>query len=166
MKDTLSRKEEIINYLRYFLEGYTLFCDAEYSQSFIINWVILEKRIIQLRDRLIDGKNNINHDRRKKLKDPNYWNSDNIIEVLNFTKYLHDFEYKKYMKSKKIINNVTHHGILVTKEQAKDCLEFSYNILRKMLDEEYQSISDSLGEDLLEHISLASTGELTIIYKN
>ena len=159
-------KEKIINYLRNFLEGYTLFCNAEYSQSFIINWVILEKRIIQLRDRLIDGKNNIDNYRRKKLKDPNYWNSDNIIEVLNFTECIDDFEYEKYMKSKKIRNSVAHHGILVTEEQAKDCLIFSYNILNKMLDEECQSILASLREHLSEHISLASTGESIIIYEN
>jgi hypothetical protein len=70
------------------------------------------------------------------------------------------------MKLKKIGNNVAHHGILVTKEQAKDCLKFSYNILRKMLDEECQSILDSLGKHLTEHISLASTGESSIIYRN
>jgi len=70
------------------------------------------------------------------------------------------------MKSKKIRNSVAHHGILVTEEQAKDCLIFSYNILNKMLDEECPSILASLGEHLSEHISLASTGESIIIYKN
>ena len=159
-------KEEMMNYLRNFLGGYTLFCNAEYSQSFIINWVILEKRIIQLRNRLFDRKSNITSDRRSKLKNSNYWNADNLIEVLNFTGFINDTLYKKFIKLKKIRNKFAHDGKSVTEEQAKDCLIFSYNILNKMLDEECQSILDSLGEHLSEHISLASTGESIIIYKN
>jgi len=69
------------------------------------------------------------------------------------------------MDLKKIRNSIAHHGVLATYEEAKDCLEFSYKILSKMLEEECQSILDSVGEGLSEHISLASTGESSIIYK-
>ena len=160
----INSNEEIINYLNHFLEGYTLFNNSEYSQSLIINWVILEKRLIQLRDKFMDEKGIIGK-RRNKLKDTNQWYSDNLIELLNFTKYIDDCEYKKYMDLKKIRNNIAHKGVLATKEEAKDCLEFSYKTLSKMLEEECQSILDSVEEGLSEHISLASTGESSIIYK-
>lgn len=158
-------KEEIINYLNHFLEGYTLFCNAEYSQSLIINWVILEKRLIQLRDKFMVEKNIIGK-RRDKLKNVNQWYSDNLIELLNFTKYIDDCEYKKYMDLKKIRNNISHKGVLATKKEAKDCLKFSYIVLSKMLDEECQNILDNLDEHPKEYISLASTGESSIICRN
>ena len=133
--EELIKDDSIRNYLFYLLESYTHYSNSEYSQSFIMSWIIIEKKLFTLwKDLMINL--NISSDRKRKLKNPGSWTTDHVIEALNFAGKITNDEYKFFIKFKRLRNKIAHDGKKCSKENAERCLNFSKDIINEMIKNE------------------------------
>ncbi len=122
--------DEDIEYLLLLLESYTHLMHAEYAQSFTISWIILEKYINEIWQKFLATRN-VSRKRRKKLTNPNYWNIDSILEVLNIFEVIKDNEYQLFMELKKKRNNFVHRGYTMEPVDARKAFEKAKKIVKE-----------------------------------
>lgn len=130
--EIISQNEEINNFLKFILESYTHYKNSEYSQSFIMSWLILENSIAKEWIQLLDKKG-VHGDRRKKLKNRSSWPLDHLIETLNLGNKVKNDRYNLLIKLKKIRNGIVHKGKKCSKDNAKRCLDLSIKKVRAMI---------------------------------
>ncbi len=130
--EKINKNPYLSELLIFLLEGSTHYVNAEYSQSFIMNWVIIERYIDKLWREFLDEKQMSNR-RKDKLTNPALWNIDSILEVLNLSGKLDDEGYELLRDLKNKRNNFVHRGRLIDKESAKELLNFSYVIVKNEL---------------------------------
>jgi hypothetical protein len=110
------------------LEGYTHFHNAEYTQSFLMTWVVIEKWLDTLWEDLMKEKG-IAGKRKQKLVESMLWTADTILETLNLVGKLSNDPYKQVAKLKKRRNTILHNGIRATKEEAEACINLASRLL-------------------------------------
>jgi hypothetical protein len=115
------------------LEAFTLFKNAEYSQSFLSSWLILETHLGILWNDYIKSKN-IAKPRADKLKDSNRWSVNHLLETLNLACKIDSTEYEQLMNWKTKRNKVVHEGVKVTDSEAKQCIELAAKVVRNLLE--------------------------------
>jgi len=98
-----------------FLAGKTHFDNLEYTQCFLMLWLIVEQHINELWDNSI---NNFNKRRKDKFHNPGYWSVDHSIEILNQSDCISDSQYNMLMEFKKKRNNVVHRIEFIDKQDA------------------------------------------------
>jgi hypothetical protein len=114
-----NRKERII----LLLESWTHISNCEFAQSFTLSWLIIEKRINDLWDRLINSQLKIDYpgleetdttlntkikNRREKLENYNVYTTHIKIEVLKLLGVLTLEQYDQFMRFKDIRNGIVH----------------------------------------------------------
>lgn len=130
--ERITRNEGIRNFLNFILESYSHFSNSEYSQSFIMSWIIVEKKLSTLWDQLMESQG-IKGRRKNKLKNPASWTMDHILETLNFAGKLKEDDYKLLMELKSIRNHIVHKGKKISKPDAEKCLNQSFSVIREMI---------------------------------
>ena len=126
-------------------EAYTHLQHNEFSQSFLMSWVVLEKYfseiwIKQLKEKKITGK------RFDKLKN---YNVDRILETLNLTDYFDDERYKMYNELKTKRNNLFHVGSTVDKNTAITSLLFAHFVTSTELPSSISDLFESIIKDTI-----------------
>jgi hypothetical protein len=115
------------------LEAYTHFANAEYTQSFIMSWTIVEWWLSKLWDDFLN-EHKVSGKRREKLRSTIFWKTtDRIIEVLNLSGKIDWDEYRKLERLKDVRNEIIHKGKGATREESEECLEKSLLIIKSML---------------------------------
>lgn len=128
--ERLYANSKLVEELRLFIESYTHLSDAEYAQSFILSWTIIERYLYGLWGRkLIDM--DVDEERQIKLLNTGQWSTDYLIEVLNMTHDISETEYEDYMELKGKRNRFIHKGKSVSKEDAEKCIKTAREIVLK-----------------------------------
>jgi hypothetical protein len=121
-----------IEKLSFLLEANTHFINSEYSQAFIMSWIIVEKYLFSLWETYLKQKQ-ISNKRKTKLVNPTFWTTDTVLETLNLNGDLGLNEYRLLMNLKKKRNNFIHKGTLITKQATEQCLALSTKIVKRNL---------------------------------
>lgn len=118
------------NLASFILEAYTLMRNAEYSQSFLWSWLVIETYIGILWRNYVKSRK-VDNQRTKRLEDPNRWSADYLLEIINLVGKLKKGEYDELMKLKSKRNKVIHSGTRVTDSEARKCLELATEVVKK-----------------------------------
>lgn len=110
------------------LEGYTHLQNSEYTQSFLMTWVVIEKWLDTLWEDLMKEKE-ITGKRKQKLVESMLWTADTILETLNLVGKLSNDAYKQVAKLKKRRNAILHNGVRATKEESEACINLASRLL-------------------------------------
>lgn len=143
---TEEKIEEVINSLRDLeitkrsdllilgIEAYTHFQEAEYMQSFIFSWIVIEKYLSDFWRSFI-GEQGITGKRKKKLLSSHDWSISYIIETLNLSGKFDKNTYDTLMVLKNRRDKSIHEGESITKDDAEKCLTICMNVTSEMLKE-------------------------------
>ena len=121
--EKISKYEDLSQQLIFLLAGYTYYANSEYSQSFIINWIIVEKYLFKLWKNLLAEKG-LTGKRKKKLIDSILWGTDYILETLNLNGNIDKETYDLIMDLKKKRNKFIHEGQLMDQSSSEKLLNF------------------------------------------
>ena len=139
MNEIVSVAEKVSNdkttneLLLFLLESFTHFYNYEFSQSFLFSWLVAEKYISQLFEEVL-SENEVSNTRKKKFKNHEKWSTESKIEILNFTGKINSNKYDFLIKYNTKRNKFAHEGESIHKQDSKDLLEFSKNILKNDID--------------------------------
>jgi len=114
--------------MRLLSEAFTHLHDAEYAQSFIMSWTILERYLSELWKKKIQEKN-VDGNRTSKLMDTNRWSADHLVEVLNLDGIIKEEDYDKFMDMKRKRNRFIHQGKQLFREDATQCFNMAKAIV-------------------------------------
>ena len=123
------RNHKLVEELRLFVEAHTHFNDAEYAQSFILSWSIIERHLYELWARKLEDMD-MDEDRIGKLRNQSI---DYLIEVLSVAGDMNESDYEGYMELKGKRNKFMHRGKAISKEDAEKCLGLARSIVQKKL---------------------------------
>ena len=130
--EVISKDEELAELLIFLIEGFTHYSNSEYSQSFIVNWLIVEKYLSELWLRTLNERE-IKGKRKDKLTNPAQWSLDYVIETLNLAGELDNDTYKELMDLKTKRNKFVHGGEAVDKSACEKLMSFSFKIVEDKL---------------------------------
>lgn len=128
--EKINSDPETSDFLTFLLQSNTHLKNSEYSQSFIMSWVIVERQISWLWGKFLKEEQ-IPRKRRDKLCNPRYWTIDFILEVLDLRGQLTKEEYVDYMDLKDKRNDMIHLGEGVSLEDAEKCYRIATDIVKK-----------------------------------
>jgi hypothetical protein len=136
LKRALAKAEKLAKtipseWISLFLAGYTHYENLEYTQSFLMLWLIVEQYVHALWSNLI---NSVPKKRKDKfLRVPSYWSVDHSIELLNLMKCLSQSEYNALMAFKKKRNDIVHTMRFVDKQDTESLLNYVADMFRSRL---------------------------------
>ena len=128
--ERICKDPDISDFLSFFLEAHTHLDNSEYSQSFIMSWVIVERQMYWLWKKFLKEEQ-IPRKRRGKLTNPTYWTIDFVLEGLSLGGQLskEDYSYLMSLKSKR--NDIIHVGEATTLEEAEKCFNVAKSIVKQ-----------------------------------
>jgi len=126
------REHKMDDELRLLVEAYTHLNNAEYAQSFIMSWSVIERHLSGLWRKKLNEKN-LDNDRVSKLLNTVQWSTDYLLEVLSLSGDLSDLEYDTFMDMKGKRNKFIHFGKQIAKEDAERCLSLAKDIVTRKL---------------------------------
>lgn len=127
--EELTKDEVKRNLLAFLLEAYTLYQNAEYSQSFVASWLVLETHIQKLWKDFL-GVKSLSKKRSKKLSDASRWSVDYMLEALNLADTIQLGEYRVLTRLKKLRNGIVHSGGKASKGEAEECFKLAFEITK------------------------------------
>ena len=128
--ERISKDPDISDFLAFFLEAHTHLKNSEYSQSFIMSWVIVERQMYWLWKKFL-REEQISSKRRKKLTFPAVWTIDFVLEGLNLGGRLPQKDYEDLMALKSKRNDIIHLGEGTSVEEAEKCFEIARDIVKQ-----------------------------------
>ncbi len=139
--EIVARDQKLAELLIFLIEGYTHYANSEYSHSFIINWLIVERYLSELWEDFIKERQVIG-DRKRKLKNPVQWGTDHILETLNLAGKLDDESYELLIDLKNKRNRFVHKGEAIDKPTSEKLLNFSFKIVESKLSQHFDCTLD------------------------
>jgi len=137
-KEKNSKTNTLCQDLILLLKAFGSFAQGEYTISFVLGWIIIERWINHLWNDLLWEKS-ISGNRKSRLTGIK-WEIHHKLETLNLVGKLNNSDYEMLNKFREIRNNILHKGENVKKDDAKKCLEFAYKIVVKTFNDK---ISDN-----------------------
>ncbi len=120
----------IVSQLIFLLDGFTYLINSEYSQSFIMDWLIVEKFFANKWDKLLKDRN-IAGKRKEDFKDIDKWDAYHKLELLNFVREIDDDTYKMLRDFNTKRNRLVHNGEQINYDDAEKLYEFALDIVKK-----------------------------------
>jgi len=127
--ERISNEPDISDFLLFLLEAHTHLQNSEYSQSFIMSWVIIERHMLWLWNKFLKEEQ-MSRERRSKLTNPAYWTIDFVLEGLNIGGQLTKEEYDDLMVLKTKRNDIIHQGESAAFEEAEKSLKIAKEIVK------------------------------------
>jgi hypothetical protein len=109
-------------------ESNTCLASSEYTNSFIIGWMILELHLSALWKRYLDKKK---VGGRVISKNTEKWNVSYIIESLNLTGLISSEDYRVLIDLRDKRNGVIHRGNSINIDEAEHCFDIASRFLKK-----------------------------------
>jgi len=125
--------EQIKNISLFLLEAHTHFQDSEYSQSFLMSWLVHEKALTRKWKEFLNEKS-VARKSLEFLLNPSNWPISHILETLNLAGKLDEKTHDLLARLNRKRNHVVHNGEEVTEEEAREALESAYYIVRRLLE--------------------------------
>lgn len=135
--ERIGQHVDLTEQIIFLLEGFTHFENSEYSQSFIMSWLIVEKYLFKLwleflSERGITGK------RKDKFTSSILWSTDHVLETLDLVGKVNKSDYVLLMDLKNKRNNFVHRGVQIDKRTSEklldQCLSIVKNDLARIID--------------------------------
>ena len=124
--ESASINDETSDYIIFFAHANNYVRDGKYKESFLFDWLIIERYLRNKWEMYLDTKTLEKH-RKKKLKS---WNVDNLLEELSLTENIDQKTYEDISSLKEIRNSLYHKGAEVSKKDAIKCHEISELLIR------------------------------------
>lgn len=116
------------DWISLFLAGYTHYDNFEYTQAFLMLWLIVEQHVRELWSEAIMS---LTKKRRDKFQGAtSYWSVDRSIELLNLMKRLSEPEYDALMAFKRKRNDIVHRMSSADNEDAQALLNHVASMLQ------------------------------------
>jgi len=128
--ERISQDPDISDFLTFFLQAHTHLKNSEYSQSFIMSWVIIERQMLWLWKKFLKEEQ-MPKKRRDKLTNLAYRTIDFVIEGLNIGGRLSKKEYEDLIVLKNKRNDIIHQGESTTLEEAEKCFQMAKSIVKQ-----------------------------------
>lgn len=122
------------------IEAYTHYDNGEYSQSLLINWILVEQYLTSV---LGEGlrERSVNRKRRDKILDSQNWSASNQLELLELLGKLDSDTYAFLDDMRKLRNEVVHEAADVSEREAQELMEVTLDLLG-------DRISDKIEDDV------------------
>jgi|Deesub1362A_J573_1020465.scaffolds.fasta_scaffold00418_37 hypothetical protein len=119
---------ELREMISFLLESYTHHVNSEYSQAYIMSWLVIERHLSKLWRKVFEGTNkSISKKRSDKLSN---WSMDYVLEVLNLFDAISDKDFNTLMELKGQRNKFVHDGKRISEGYSEKILEFCLGILK------------------------------------
>lgn len=128
--ERITSKELDKNQLLDLLESYTHFHNAEYRQSFVFSWLILEREISRLWVEYLKNEE-IKGERKRSLSNTASWTIHIIMETLTLVGIIDARFYLTLKKFRNKRNRVIHRGENVTLEDAEECHRIAFDLITR-----------------------------------
>lgn len=128
--ERINKDPDISDFLIFFLEAHTHLHNSEYSQSFVMSWVIIERQMYWLWKKFLKEEQ-MPRKRREKLTNPVYWTIDFVLEGLNLGGQLSKEDYCDLMFLKRKRNDIIHQGESVALDEAEKCFRIAKDVVRQ-----------------------------------
>ena len=125
--ESTSINDETSDYLIFFAHASTYVRDGRYKESFLFDWLIIERYLRTRWELYLDLKDLEKH-RKKKLRG---WKIDHVLEELSISEIIEQKIYEDISSLKDVRNSLYHKGSEVSKENAIKCHEISELLIRK-----------------------------------
>jgi hypothetical protein len=122
----------VVSQLTFLLEGYTYMIHSEYSQSFIMDWLIIEKFFANKWDELLNEKE-ITGSRKRDFKDADKWDAYHKLELLNFVGEIDNDKYQTLREFNTKRNHLVHNGEQIKKEDADTLYKMAFEIVKNSI---------------------------------
>ena len=125
--ESASINAETSDYIVFFAHASNYVRDGKYKESFLFDWLIIERYLRARWELYLDSKH-LEKRRRNKLGG---WNIDNLLEELSLTEIIEQKIYEDISSLKNLRNGLYHKGVEVSKEDAVRCHKISEILIRK-----------------------------------
>lgn len=113
------------------LQAQTHLYDYEHTASFLLNWNIIEQRIIDILDPHLRDEYDVNYDRRDNITDSRNWFISHLLEVAEITDAITEDEYSQLNDFRSKRNNIVHDMATASEEQAEKLNEIVSTFLER-----------------------------------
>jgi hypothetical protein len=130
--DLISGYEVSTDLLLWF-EGYNHLHNGEYNQSFVMNWIVIERHLYSLLEahlRKLESEGSLS---KRKSKDLRRLNVAYVLLFLRATECIDENDYSTLSKLNKNRNGLVHRGTSISHRISKDCLKCSKVIINKRI---------------------------------
>ena len=122
---TLWQSQEHANMLKLLLGSFTHLDNHEFSQSFIMSWMIIERYLYDLWNSKIKGAGVTN----RITEDLNRWDVYRVLEILHIDKVIPEDDYVDARQLHSLRNDLIHFGYEVTEKQSEECYDMAFQII-------------------------------------
>ncbi len=133
--ENLFDNKEIFKSLIFLIESYTHLVRHRYSQSFIMNWITIERHINNLWEKFIKNKGYTGKRKIFLKNDTRTWTVASRIEILNISGLLSDNDYRIINGFRDARNRFAHDKKMITGHLSKECLDFTKSLIIQMIGE-------------------------------
>lgn len=128
--ETVWKNKEKSDMVRLLLGSFTHLDNGDFSQSFIMSWMIIEKNLFDLWRRKL-----LSSGISKRIRDDlDRWDVYRVLEILHLDKIISEDDYNDLKNLNHIRNDVIHEGYEVTMKQSNDCYKIAEKIIEKELE--------------------------------
>jgi hypothetical protein len=120
------------------LRAITHHFNEEYSQSYLLSWILLEQHISSMLDRKLEEQG-ISNNRRDSISDSPHWYASHKIEMLEVSGVIDKDTYTKLNNMRKLRNDVVHEMATVNREDSQEILSMAFELLSDDLPAEDES---------------------------
>jgi len=129
--EKVTENKEIRTYLSLYLETFTFFYNAVYTQSFLMSWFIFEKLLKSRCEELQNQKSLAK--KVKEFLDNNSWTPDTWIKALFIAEKINRTEYEYFMSLKAHRNCIIHENTQSNYDEADKFRRFCLVKIKKMI---------------------------------
>lgn len=128
--ERLSIDGTLSDYLIFLLQAHTHKRNSEFTQCFILSWLIIEKNISWQWENFL-REEGITRRRKDKLTNPTYWTIDFVLEALALNKCISQNEYENLMALKNRRNDIIHSGETPNNQETNSCYALAHQIIKE-----------------------------------
>jgi hypothetical protein len=122
----LSSNKELSEQAVFWNAGRSHHKSREYAQSFIQDWIVIEKYVYRILEDLRNQKI-ISNNKYNELKD---WHINSVLILLNLSGQLNDNHYSELNRLRKARNDFIHSGIEINEDDSNRCLKSATKIIK------------------------------------
>jgi len=122
----LSSNKDLSEQAVFWNAGRSHHISREYAQSFIQDWIIIEKHVYRILENLRNQKI-ISNNKYEELKD---WHINSVLILLNLSEQLNNNDYSELNRLRKARNDFIHSGIEINEDDSNRCLKSATKIIK------------------------------------
>lgn len=126
-------EEDLRSKVIFALQAFTHFLNGEYSQAFLLNWILIEQHLSHILENHLESELELNHDRRNRITDSPHWFASHKIELVEIIGAIDESTYKQVDSLRSKRNNIVHSMETASAEESQDILNLALTLLSEEL---------------------------------